>query len=166
MLKAIEVYEGSDGEVTRAYYEELYDRGPIGLVAVNLFRAQKCSARAKVYRGGLRGVGRFKDMAYDRKNWSMANLCKALVEHGATLGIRFGWKEDPGQEYHGWVLYVDLPQGQVSFHAATRGEGPDYPGEWDGQRRSAERIIEFCDAVEKLSPRRKPAGNDERRPQV
>jgi hypothetical protein len=146
-MKAIEVYQGSDGEVTRAFYEDLYEHGAIGAVAVNLFRAQKCSARAKVYRGGLRGKGRFKDMAYERKNWSLDNLCKALLEHGVALGITFGWKQDPAQEFHSWVLYVDLPHGQVSFHSAARGDGPDYTGDWDGQHKSAERIIAFCDSV-------------------
>jgi hypothetical protein len=72
--KAAEVYAGSNGEVTRAYYAELERRGPLGMVAMNLFRAQKCSARAKVYRG--RG---FKRDAYDRKNWSLGLLCTYLL---------------------------------------------------------------------------------------
>jgi hypothetical protein len=146
-VKAIEVYAGSDGKVTTRYYEELQSRGPIGIIALNLFRAQKCSARAKVYRGGIRGQGSFKSMAYDRKNWSMSNLCAVLKEHGEALGINWGWKEDPAQEFHSWVLYVDLPVGQCSFHSATKGTGPDYQGDWDGQHLSAERILSFCDQV-------------------
>ncbi|HXI90495.1 MAG TPA: hypothetical protein VNO24_10820 [Blastocatellia bacterium] len=144
-MKALEVYLGSDGALTKLYYAELEKRGPAGLVAVNLFRAQKCSTRAKVYRGrGYRG------MAYDRKSWSMGNLVNILKQHGAALGISFGWKADPltpfGDE-PSWVLYVDLPQGQVSFHSPSRGEGPEYVGEWDGRRLSQERIIQFCDQV-------------------
>ncbi len=146
-MKAIEVYSGSDGELTMRYYAELLRRGPLGVIAVNLFRAQKCSSRAKVYRGGIRGKGRYKDMAYDRKEWSMQNLCKVLGEHGAALGIRYGWKDDPAQEYHSWVLYIDLPTGQVSFHSAARLDGPDYLGDWDREHKSAERIIAFCDSV-------------------
>ena len=46
-LDARDIYHGSDGAATTAYYNELSKRGPIGLVAVNLFRASKCSARAK-----------------------------------------------------------------------------------------------------------------------
>jgi hypothetical protein len=146
-VTALEVYNGSDGDLTKAYYAELEKRGPIGTVAVNLFRAQKCSARAKIYRGGIRGHGSYRGLAYDRKNWAMQNLCRVLLKHGAALGITFGWKEDPAQEYHNWVLYVDLPTGQVSFHAATHGEGPLYRGDWDGSHLSAERILEFCDLV-------------------
>jgi hypothetical protein len=146
-MNALEVYSGSDGELTKAYYAELESHGPIGILATNLFRAQKCSARAKVYRGGIRGHGSYRGMAYDRKNWALQNLCRVLLEHGKSLGIAWGWKEDPNQEYHNWVLYVDLPQGQVSFHAATKGDGPLYRGEWDGKHESATRILAFCDSL-------------------
>lgn len=43
-----------------------------------------------------------------------------------------GWGKDAAQEFHDGVLYVDLPEGQVSYHTAGRGAGPDCPGEWDG----------------------------------
>ena len=145
-----EIYLGSDGEATKSLYSHLERRGPLGMIALNLFRAQKCSARAKVYRGGIRGQGSYKRMAYERKSWSMDLLCRALIEHGAALNIRFGWKEDPrtvfGQDAS-WVLYVELPAGQVSFHSPTRGTGPDYTREWDQQHSSEERIIAFACAV-------------------
>lgn len=144
---AEEVYRKSDGAMTRAFYADLERLGPAGVVALNLFRAQKCSDRAKKYRGGIPGKGSYRDMAYQRKNWSMDNLCQVLIEHGAALGIRHGWKIDPQRSFHKWVLYVDLPTGQVSFHAERRGAGPDYAGEWDGVRASAERIIAFCNAT-------------------
>lgn len=150
-MKAIEVYLGSDGDVTRRFYGELEKRGPIGTIAVNLFRAQKSSGLAKVYRGGIRGKASYKSMAYDRKAWAMQNLAKALGEHAGSLGIRYGWKSDPSTvfgERASWVLYVDLPRhGQVSFHSPARGEGRDYEGDWDGHRKSADRIIAFCDQV-------------------
>src|ERR1051326_7628212 len=115
-MTTLEIYNGSDGAATKALYARLELLGPVGLVALNLFRAQKCSERAKVYRGGVPGRGSFKAMAYERKQWSMGNLCKVLQEHAQGLQLRWGWKEDPGQEYYPWVLYVDLPSGQVSFH--------------------------------------------------
>lgn len=139
-MKAAEVYAGSDGEVTKAYYANLMDKGAVGIVAMNLFRAQKCSARAKVYRG--RG---YRDEAYERKQWSMGQLCECLAAR-PELRIKFGWKEDPGAHVP-WLLYIDLPQGQVSFHSPERGKGPDYLGEWDQQHSSEERILEFCDMV-------------------
>jgi hypothetical protein len=140
-MKAIEVYVGSDGEATKAFYAALCARGPIGHVAMNLFRAQKCSARAKVYRGAYKG------RAYERKDWSLGLLCGVLVEHAESLELRFGWREDAAQECHKWVLYVELPGGQVSFHSARRGVGPTYEGKWDGLRLSAERILVLCDVV-------------------
>jgi hypothetical protein len=146
-MRAGEVYLGSDGEVTKRFYAELEKFGPLGLVAMNLFRARKCSERAKKYRGG-NAHGRFKAQAYERKQWSMGLLCEVLAQHGEALGFRWGWREDPRQHYVPWVLYVDIPQGQVSFHSPARGGGPDYTRPWDGQiDASPDRIIWFCNAV-------------------
>lgn len=143
-----EIFHGSDGEATRALFDELEKHGAIGLVAINLFRAQKSSTRAKVYRGGIRGQGSYRSMAYSKKQWSMDKLCDILSDKAATLGIRWGWKKDPKAEFHDWVLYVDLPTGQLSFHTAARGTGPDYAGEWDGVRgASNERLISWVGSV-------------------
>lgn len=121
------VFEGSDGAETSKMYAELSGLGPRGLIAVDLFRAQKNSSKAKVYRGrGTRG-------AYDVKQWAMGNLVDALTLHGVALDIPWGWGEDKGQEHHRWVLYIDLPTGQISFHTGERGAGPDYPGTFDGR---------------------------------
>lgn len=146
-MNAAHIYAGSDGEATKRFYAELMKHGAAGEIAVNLFRAQKCSARAKAYRGGIRGVGSFRGLAYDRKQWAMNYVTRTLFDHGVLLGIGWGWKLDPAQKFHHWVLYVDLPTGQVSFHTDQRGAGPDYAGDWDGQKKSAERIIAFCDQV-------------------
>jgi hypothetical protein len=141
----LSIYEASDGEATKALYENLSAFGPAGEVAKNLFRAQKASARAKVYRGGERGRGSFRSMAYDRKGWALDNLCAVLVEHGPALKLGWGWGEDSAQAVHRHVLYVDLPNGQVSFHAGLRGVGPDYRRRWDGQRGAVPaRVCRFC----------------------
>lgn len=142
----LRIYQGSDGEATKAFYGRLEQLGPRGVIALNLFRACKNSERAKQYRGGMRGRGSYRSMAYDRKQWAIDNLCKVLAEHAFN---NFGWGIDEvlrerGDPHH-HVLYVDLPTGQVSFHTAPRGEGPDYGGEWDGVRgSSADRICRFC----------------------
>ena len=123
------VYNGSNGDLTLDLYRRLNALGPIGNIAVNVFRAQKASERAKVYRGGTGGQS-YRSMAYEKKRWSMTTLCEALTKHSA-LGIRWGWAVDPNQEVHRHILYVDLPTGQVSWHTDQRAAGPDYPGEWD-----------------------------------
>lgn len=141
-MNALAIYNTSNGELTRNLYVTLEAIGPVGFIAMNLFRAQKASSRAKEY------SRRFKGVAYDKKNWSMGLLCAALEQHGAALGIVFGWKQDPEQKFYPWVLYVDLPTGQVSFHSATRGNGPDYLGEWDGSTNtSAGRIIRWVQGI-------------------
>jgi hypothetical protein len=131
------VYLGSDGEATRALYAGLESQhGAAGAVAVNVFRACKCSERAKVYRGrGYRGA------AYDRKQWSLDNLAAALSRQADELGIVWGWGVDEAQPVHRFVLYVDLPTGQVSYHTGVRRAGPDYAGEWDGVRGEGPRRI-------------------------
>lgn len=141
-MTVLETYCGSDGEATKALYARLEAVGPAGIIALNLFRAQKCSSRAKEYR--RRG---HKSDAYDRKSWSLFNLCRELTFHADNYKMKWGWKKDPEQAMHCWVLYVELPTGQVSFHAAGRGMGPDYPFPWDGTHISAERIVRWCGIV-------------------
>jgi hypothetical protein len=148
-LTVREIYDGSDGDATRALYSRLDLLGPAGTIALNLFRAQKNSSRAKVYRGGIRGQGSYKSMAYDRKNYAVTNLTHVLDAHGAALGIRWGWQRDDATPAYEWVLYVDVPdRGQASFHMDRRGLGPDYPGVWDGQRGMSHlRIIAWCEQL-------------------
>jgi|ERR1043166_4880468 hypothetical protein len=139
------IYAGSDGEKTKALYARLDQYGAPGKIATNLLRACKASERAKVYRGGDRRRGSFRGLAYDKKEWSLNNLCDLLIARGDQAELRWGWKIDEAATFHRYVLYVDLPTGQVSFHAAIRGNGPDYPGEWDGQRgQSPTRICRFA----------------------
>ena len=142
-----EIYYGSNRDNTRQLYSLLESKGPLGIIALNLFRASKNNARAKVYRGGIPGKGSYKRMAYDRKQWSLGLLCDALSEYAEGAGIIWGWKVDTSQQVHSWVLYVDLPTGQVSFHSAQRGKGPDYPGDWDGQHQGASRILDWVKTV-------------------
>lgn len=127
LLEVLTAYTGSDGEATRSLFGRLEGLGPVGLVAVNLFRAQKASERAKVYRRGFRGV------AYDKKDWAIEQLCTALREHGTVLGLAWGWGTDPETPVYSDVLYVELPDGQVSFHTRARvPECPDHDRPWDG----------------------------------
>lgn len=128
------IYEGSNGEATKALYAHLAALGAQGAIAVELFRAQKASARAKAYRGGVRGRGSYRSIAYDRKSWALNNLAVALSCSAAEVGIVWGWGVDAKEPVHRHVLYVELSTGQVSFHSGERYAGPDYPGEWDGVR--------------------------------
>lgn len=127
----------SDGIVTRRYLRQLGEVGLKGEIAADLFRAQKSSTRAKQY------SRRYRDHAYRRKGECLSSLCFRLLSQNE---ISWGWKIDLGQSYAPWVLYVDLPQGQVSFHALERDQGPDYPGDWDGLHASESRILDFCDS--------------------
>jgi len=162
--RATLAYRGSDAALTKALYADLEAFGPIGVIALNLFRAQKNSERAKKYRGGIRGVASYRDMAYGRKQWAMAQLCDSLLVYGGKLRIGWGWKLDesrfPGDL--AWVLYVDAPgAGQISFHSPARGRGPDYAGQWDGERgASVARVIAFAGRV--LAGRRPAPRGDPR----
>jgi len=139
-MNVIDIYEGSDGKATTALYEHLATLGPAGEIAMNLFRAQKCSTRAKVY------SRRYKSDAYARKQWSLANLCKALADHAAALGLVYGWRIDEGQPQYPHVLYVDLPTGQCSFHSPRRLSGPYYKKAWQ-RKESVITILAFVEFV-------------------
>lgn len=136
------IWLGRDGRLTKELYIELGMRGPMGELAVNLFRANKNSGLAKKYRGRSA-----KGAAYDTKQWAIGNIEKLLATHAESLGIVWGWKRDPTQAVHDWVIYVELPTGQVSFHSVARGNGPDFAGDWDGEHASADRVIELAACV-------------------
>jgi hypothetical protein len=156
-MNARSIFDGDDAAKTRAYYSALERRGPIGEFAANLMRAQKASTRAKKYHGGISGVGSFSDLAYQRKAECLIKLCDWLLNNvlprgvmhyaGDTEMLRWGWAIDPRQAHAKWVLYIDLPHGQVSFHSTERFGGPEYPAEFDGSHASADRIITFCNFV-------------------
>lgn len=139
-MNAFDIYNGSNGDATKALYARLEAFGPLGVIAMNLFRAQKASARAKVY------SKRFKGQTYEKKNWSIQNVCDVLTKTESERFI-WGWKIDPEQPFHKWVLYVELPTGQISFHSETRGAGPDYLNEWDRSGCSAERICKWVQII-------------------
>lgn len=142
MTRAYATFYQNDGQVTQAYYAEMNTFGHEGQLAVALFRAQKRSDAAKRYRGRS-----FRGEAYEVKNWSLGEICRLLS--GPDHNFVWGWKRDPNTPGFEWVLYVELPTGQVSFHSASRLAGPDYRGEWDGQKgASTQRIIDFCNQVE------------------
>lgn len=145
-MQAHDVYEQSDASVTRRYYASLEACGPLGKLAAALMRTHKASFRAKLYRGKHFSTGaRYRDLAYRNKQEALHILVRTLEY---STGIVYGWGRDGMACAYVHVLYIDLPgQGQVSFHSPTRGNGPDYPGVWDGQHASQPRILAFCDAV-------------------
>lgn len=124
------IFDGSNGAATRGLYAHLETLGPAGVLALNLFRAVKCSGRAKSY-----GKRDHIDETYRRKHWSMENICTVLTLNDVALGVTWGWQRDPRQPVHCWILYVELPNGlgQCSFHTGTRITPNDFPGKWDGR---------------------------------
>ncbi len=131
-------YRGSDPRLTRLVTKQLEQEGDIGHIAATLFRAQKASSRAKTYRG------EYIDYAYGRKNRELGKLCTLLGQSA----FNWGWREDSSAGRRGfgprWVLYIDLPDGQVSFHAFERLCDKGYDASWDGKHESESRILSFC----------------------
>lgn len=137
------VYLGSSGDATKAMYARLMTFPPRGPVAVKLLQACKASDRAKLYR-----KSRYRHAAYDKKDWAMSELCRALVAEPDVVPS-WGWGFDPNAIGFEHILYVDVPgAGQVSFHTSYRKDGPDYAGAWDGLRGVApRRICRWTEAV-------------------
>lgn len=143
------IYYGSNGVQTRRLLSALSEGLPLGRIAAELFRIQKASSRAKRYKGGIRrGNGKltsYRDLAYDAKQVAIQKLCKSLSDD--AHGLTWGWGVDASQSHNTHVLYVDLPNGQVSFHSPARLDGETYCSKWDGMRASEARIIAFCQSV-------------------
>lgn len=132
------VYDQSNRVETSRVLRQLAKFGVEGRIAAELFRAQKSSSRAKVYRGD------YRDLAYGKKGSTLMKLCDLF--QSAKHGLTWGWGIDE-DAHNPHVLYIELPIGQVSFHAPVRGAGPDYAGDWDGLKVSAERIIAYCQHI-------------------
>jgi hypothetical protein len=143
MIQAQKVFNQNDGDVTKSYYATMNAKGLLGQLAVALFRAQKRSTAAKKYRGK-----KFRHAAYDVKNWSLSEVCRIMNSLNAFgYEFKWGWGKDPNTPGFPWVLYVEIPTGQVSFHSPDRLNGPDYPKGWDGIGASEPRILAFCDSL-------------------
>jgi hypothetical protein len=138
LAEVTKIYEGSNGDATTALYKRLEALGAPGTVAMNLFRAQKASERAKRYRRRAHS-----QQAYDKKAWSMGLLCRCLAENADRLAVIWGWGRDEKAVGFENVLYVDLPTGQASFHTDHRLEGPDHPTGWCGRGISVGVIIAY-----------------------
>jgi hypothetical protein len=143
------VYTGSNADATHALYATLSTFQPRGYIAINLIRTCKASERAKKYRGKPgRGGPSYRQMAYDKKDWSIDELCRALVANPDVINS-WGWGRDAKAIGFENVLYVDIPgAGQVSFHTEHRRDGPDFSGRWDGARNQApRRICRWTEAI-------------------
>lgn len=122
------VYYGSDGAATRKFCSTLEKISHLGKIAAQLFRSQKASSKAKVYRGSLkRSSGSrtsYRDLAYQRKGECLTKLCDLLSED--SCGLIWGWGRDKNTNMHTPrnVIYIELPQGQVSFHSNGKCKGP------------------------------------------
>jgi hypothetical protein len=140
-------YRGSDSALTRRTLRALEARGQPGRIAAALFRCQKASSRAKVYRGGPDGSqASYTELAYRNKGAALQALSRLLAEDGT--GLAWGWGTDGTTDFAPHVLYVETPKGQVSFHSTERFSGPAYGGAWDGiVDASVNRILAWCDAL-------------------
>ncbi len=144
-MTAEEVYQENNAPTTRLLFSRLKKLGSLGLLAVELLRAQKNSDRGKLQGYKKSKVFNYSGVSYGRKAKALSNIARILLEN--NLGIKWGWGEDPAEFKIPWVLYLELPTGQVSFHNRKRYEGPDYEGQWDKKNASCERILEFCDRL-------------------
>ena len=141
----LRAYQGSDGTLTRRVTQALRGQGPSGELASWLFTAQKASERAKLY-----GGTKWRGVAYKRKAWALSKLCTFLQEHpdlavDGEVPLVWGWGRDALNRRVPFVLYLDLPTGQVSFHSTARYSGPDYDGQWDRvPQASPGRVVSFA----------------------
>lgn len=74
------------------------------------------------------------DRAYAERNALAVAFCKMALAAGWPAGKGFDTSMDGGW---GWLVYVDTPSGQVSWHmhpdqAHLVQALPDYAGQWNG----------------------------------
>lgn len=146
ILSARSVFELNHPEKTKEFYAKISESGGIGFIAVALYRVQKYSMMAKTF--PYRGKKGKRFISYAKKNYRIESLVETLIKY-PDAGVTFGWGIDNKKSKNKWVLYVDLPNGQVSFHTPIgRLAGPDYAAGWCGVIGASERrIFELCDKL-------------------
>ena len=90
---------------------------------------------------------------FDRAYSERAIVVKLLVVLAARLGYKYGWGIDDNESsVPSWrrVMYVELPEGQVSWHIAPDDQGlfsdiGQYRGRWDGTHRG--KTKEFANSL-------------------
>jgi len=125
-------------------YSERAKQRPANGMTYREYRMMSCS---KYTRQNYQASRLARENDYEEK----ANSLEAAAEAALQCGIAAGWHENDDRESPiPYILYFDLPVGQVSFHSKAKCGLPEYSGEWDrvrdvsGQR--IERAIdEFLD---------------------
>jgi hypothetical protein len=87
----------------------------------------------------------YSEEAYRRKAKALKEVCDLLAID--ACGFTWGWRGDKEGSRVPWILYIDLPKGQASFHSIERFQGPRYPGQWDLQSESVYSVLTFCDLL-------------------
>jgi hypothetical protein len=120
---------------------------PFGRLLLALREARECNDRAKSRAANGLHIDYY--FGFDSSRYAQANYRRsrdarwsdyrqkslaldAACSEAQRTTIRWGWAQDKLVEDAPFVIYFDLPSGQVSFHAEFRGDGLDYGGEWDG----------------------------------
>ena len=158
-------YHESDASRTKRLLRALTATGQLGRIASDLFRAQKSSARARSIEAVSTGDPRIPSWPTGARArcWPLfAKRWSRMPRVWSGAGAR----TLPGI-FARWVLYVELPTGQVSFHSPDRLDGPVYPGAWDGMRdASAGRILRLCDQILKNRPIDPPGASRKKGPKA
>src|SRR5262245_29901403 len=98
--------------------DRLGSHGPIGLIALAAFRAQ----RAK----WISDLPHARSAAAKRRRNAIDRLSVVLSEYAESAEIAWGWKLCEHAHKSPHVICIDLPTGQISFRTYSRGAGPDY----------------------------------------
>jgi hypothetical protein len=154
LMRAREVYDGSDGELTKRYYAALAERGVIGfdrdesLPCTEVLRPGEALSRRRVQRRSVRPEELVMGLLCSRAGAAMRGARNRVRVEGRSQGRRTT----------SGCSTSTCPPAKCSFHAAAHGEGPDYSrATGTGSIQRAERILAFCDQVIRRRPAKHPA---------
>jgi hypothetical protein len=82
---ARQVFYGSDAADTKAFMRRLEQAGPEGCLAAELFRCQKASTRAKMYRGDYRNLACDRKAEFSRPVVRVAPIQRTIARPMTTM---------------------------------------------------------------------------------
>lgn len=151
---AVDVYNSSEADLTRAYYALLERHGIVGNIATHVFRATKCSKQIAKHKH----EPQYRIGAIERKEYAINSLTTLLWQHRFKIGYQWGWDIDHTNKEAPNVLYLTLPTGTIAFHSPNMPRGrfrkelqiaasvpAEYVGRYGDLR--AMRVFRFCDRI-------------------
>ena len=147
-IRVVKAFYGYDAMAIQDVKARLKAGGLKGELADLLFEAERTDLNAGVCRTtpACSWTSRHR-RKWDRWIRALKALVSFLDRSASQLGIHWGWQEHENQTGPFWVVFIDLPTGQVFYSAPERLTDHQYEGSMEWSESNEIPIFEFCEEI-------------------